>query len=129
MEITVSFPGGLKVDAHCDGFVIHTDQKQASGGEGSAPEPYAYFLSSIATCAGIYAVRFCNTREIDPDNVRLRLHNDWNKAKGAPDNIILEVELGADFPDKYVDALVRTMNQCSVKKTIAGNPNIAIEVL
>ena len=56
MEIEVSFPGGKRVDATFGGFTIRTDQPVSAGGQGSAPEPSALFLASLATCAGIYVV-------------------------------------------------------------------------
>jgi ribosomal protein S12 methylthiotransferase accessory factor len=59
MEMTISFPGGKRVDAHLMGRTIQTDQAREAGGDGSAPEPYTLFLSSIGTCAGIYVLGFC----------------------------------------------------------------------
>ena len=43
--MSVTFPGGKRVDASYDGFQIETDQAVDSGGDGSAPEPFDYFLS------------------------------------------------------------------------------------
>jgi hypothetical protein len=69
--LTVSFPGGKRVDASFDGFDIATDQAVDSGGEGSAPEPFDYFLASLATCAGIYVLGFCQKRNIPYDGISL----------------------------------------------------------
>ncbi|HSO23567.1 MAG TPA: hypothetical protein VLT81_11690, partial [Chondromyces sp.] len=60
--MTVRFPGGARVEADYNGFEIATDQARDSGGEASAPEPFDLFLASIATCAGIYVLRFCQKR-------------------------------------------------------------------
>ncbi len=32
-DITISFPGGKRVDAHYDGRTVHTDQSVKNGGE------------------------------------------------------------------------------------------------
>jgi len=64
-QITVTFPGGKRVDASYNGFTIATDQAVDAGGDGSAPEPFDFFLSSIATCTGIYVLGFCQKRGID----------------------------------------------------------------
>ncbi len=40
MNISVSFPGGKRVDAHLGDRTIQTDQSLAHGGDGSAPEPF-----------------------------------------------------------------------------------------
>jgi putative redox protein len=126
MEITVTFGGGLKVDAHFKNFTVNTDQSKLAGGDESAPEPFAYFLSSLATCAGFFIVRFCQTRNISTDGIRLRQSNDWNKEKGGVDNIQLEIELPSSFPEKYAPALIRATNECSVKKALMNPPKIEV---
>ena len=62
--VKVSFPDGKKIDATIGEFTINTDQKKENGGDESAPEPFQLFLASIATCAGIYALNFCQARHI-----------------------------------------------------------------
>jgi ribosomal protein S12 methylthiotransferase accessory factor len=39
MEMKITFPGNLKVDAACKGFTVRTDQPVSGGGDGSAPGP------------------------------------------------------------------------------------------
>ena len=70
-EMTVDFPGGKKVAAHYAGFDIATDQGVDSGGEGTAPEPFDFFLASLATCAGYYVLKFCEGRSIPTDGITL----------------------------------------------------------
>ncbi len=62
MEMVIDFPGGSQVDAHFGPYTVNTDQPPMGGGEGSAPTPFAVFLSSIGTCAGIYVLGFCKQR-------------------------------------------------------------------
>ena len=59
MEMIVTFPGGARVDAQFGPHTIATDQPPQAGGEDSAPAPFALFLASIGTCAGIYVLGFC----------------------------------------------------------------------
>jgi putative redox protein len=65
MEMEVTFPGGVAVDASFGGFTVHTDQPTDSGGGNAAPSPFSLFFASLATCAGFYALRFCQVRQID----------------------------------------------------------------
>ena len=58
MEMVIDFPGGKRVDAHFGPFTVMTDQPPQGGGMGSAPTPFATFLASIGTCAGIYVLGF-----------------------------------------------------------------------
>ena len=127
--MTVSFPGGKRVDANFDGFVIKTDQCVDSGGEGSAPEPFEYFLASLATCTGIYVLGFCQKRDIPIDGISLT--QSWNleeKTKRLTD-VRIAIEVPADFPEKYHGALVRVANQCKVKKTMEDPPEFQVETV
>lgn len=127
-EMTVTFPGGKRVDAAFDGFLVETDQTVKMGGEGSAPEPFALFLASLATCAGIYVLGFCQKRDIPTDGVRLvqRLERDDEKRIVK---IAISIEVPASFPEKYHDALVRVAAKCAVKKTMEEPPQFAIETV
>ena len=127
-EMIVSFPGGKRVDAHFDGFRVETDQSEKNGGEGMVPEPFALFLASLATCAGIYVLGFCQKRDIDTDGIRVvqRLERD---SEGKIVKIAISIEVPPSFPEKYHEALVRVAAKCAVKKTIESPPEFAIATL
>ncbi len=128
MDIMVKLGEGTKVSAHFGDFVLHSDQAVTAGGTGSAPEPFGYFLTGLATCAGYFVQRFCQARDIPTDQIQIRMRNDWNAQKHAPDNFYFEIQVGEDFPDKYLDAVIRAVNECTVKKTILNQPNFAVTV-
>jgi ribosomal protein S12 methylthiotransferase accessory factor len=121
-ELKVTFPGGKRVDAEYKGFVIQTDQPVYAGGEGTAPAPFDLFLASIATCAGIYVLSFCQNRNIPTEkaSVVMRMHK--NKESKMIDKIVLEILLPQEFPEKYKKAVVRSVNSCSVKEHMVKNP-------
>ena len=122
MEMEISFPGGLRVDASYRGDLIRTDQPVRSGGEGSAPPPFSLFLASIGTCVGIYVLRFCQKRGIPTENVRIVQRMQKNPDTRMIDKISLEIQVPPDFPEKYHAALVRTAEQCAVKRHIDNPP-------
>jgi putative redox protein len=119
MTITIAFPGGKRVDADLGGHVVHTDQPVAGGGEDSAPAPFDLFLASLATCAGIYVLGFCQARGIPMDGITLVQH-------ASPEAIALELTLPPSFPERYRDAIVRAAEGCKVKKLIAHPPAITV---
>jgi ribosomal protein S12 methylthiotransferase accessory factor len=126
-EMTVSFPGGKKVTAHFEGFEIRTDQCIESGGDATAPEPFDYFLASLATCAGYYVLKFCSSRDISTDGISL--HQSWQReADNRLSSVAIRIRVPSDFPAKYHKALVRAANVCSVKKTILDPPEITTDV-
>ncbi len=71
--VEVDFPGGKRIDAKVGNFTIHTDQSEKYGGNASAPEPFDLFLASIATCAGIFAWNFCQSRNLSTEGIGLSM--------------------------------------------------------
>jgi ribosomal protein S12 methylthiotransferase accessory factor len=127
--MTVSFPGGKRVNAACNGFEVATDQSRENGGEGTAPEPFELFLASLATCAGIYVLGFCQKREIPHDGIRLVQSWQRDEKTRRLVSIAITIEVPPTFPEKYRDALVRAANQCAVKKTIESPPDFDVRTV
>jgi len=118
MEIVIDFPGGARVDAHFGQFTVKTDQPPIS----SAPTPFATFLASIGTCAGIYVLGFCQQRGLPTEGIRIvqRMHSDMSS--GMVGKIDLEIQVPPTFPEKYLPALVKTAELCAVKKHFENPP-------
>jgi putative redox protein len=126
MEMVIDFPGGARVDAHFGPYTVPTDQPPMGGGAGSAPTPFAVFLSSIGTCAGIYVLGFCNQRNLPTDGIRIIQRIDSNRVTGLVDQIDLEIQVPPSFPEKYYQALVRSAEQCKVKQTLENPPKFNV---
>ena len=121
-DFTVSFPGGKRVDAAYDGRTIKTDQSERNGGEGSAPEPFDLFFASMATCAGIYVLEFCSSRNLNTEGLGVRLTAERDPEKKLFTPIKIAITPPKDFPEKYKKALLRAANLCTVKKHIMTAP-------
>lgn len=117
MEMMIDFPGGARVDAHFGPMTVKTDQN------GSAPAPFALFLSSIGTCAGIYVLGFCQQRGLPTEGIKIlqRVHS--NRLTGMVDSIDLEIQVPPTFPEKYHDALIRSADLCAVKRHLENPPS------
>jgi ribosomal protein S12 methylthiotransferase accessory factor len=126
MEIEISFPGGARVDASFGAYTVRTDQPPAGGGEGSAPTPFALFLASFGTCAGIYVLGFLRQRGLPTEGVRLIQRDTRNAASGMTERVEIEILLPPDFPEKYRGAVVRAAEQCAVKKHLEKPPVIVV---
>jgi ribosomal protein S12 methylthiotransferase accessory factor len=128
MKMTIDFPGGQRVNASFQGFTVKTDQPVDSGGEGSAPEPFSLFLSSIGTCTGIYVLRFCQERNLPLDELKLVLSAHWNEETKLIDTITITIHTGSSFPEKYKSTLIKVAKLCTVKRQLETPPDIAVEV-
>jgi len=126
--IEVEFPGGKRVDARIGQFLIETDQSEKGGGEALAPEPFSLFLASIATCAGIYALGFCQSRKLATEGLGLKMLCDRADARKMIGRIRFQLDLPEGFPDKYRDGIVRAMELCAVKKHMMDAPEFSFEL-
>lgn len=124
----VSFPGGKKVDVHFKSFTVNTDQRREDGTDGSAPEPFDLFLASIAACAGVYALSFCQQREISTDGLSLELETRRDPEKRMISNVTIKLTLPPGFPPKYTSAIAHAVEHCAVKKHILDAPEFETQV-
>ncbi len=127
MNVAVTFPGGVAVDARLGGHVVRTDQPRP-GGEDGAPAPFDLFLASIATCMGFYALRFCQERGIGTEGLALALEIVRDEARRRVGSIRVALTLPEGFPEKYRDAIARAVDQCAVKKHMVEPPAFELSV-
>lgn len=126
-EFKVTFPGNKKVDVEFGKFSVKTDQKIIYGGDDTAPEPFNIFLSSIGSCAGIYAVSFCDTRELNTDGMYLMLDISFKERENFLKEIKLTLYVNKEFPEKYIKPIKKSMNSCAVKNQL--HPDIKINTI
>ena len=126
MELLIHFPGGDRVDATFGPFTVATDQPQNGGGEGSAPTPFALFLASLGTCAGIYVLGFCKKRDLPTEGIQILERVHTNPESGMVEKIDLEIQVPATFPKEYHAALVRSAELCKVKKHLEHPPSFNV---
>jgi putative redox protein len=120
MEMVIDFPGGQRVDAHFGGLTVKTDQG------GTDPTPFALFLTSLGTCAGIYVLGFCQKRNLPTEGVQILQKVNRNPLTGMVAKIDLEIQVPPDFPKRYYAALIRSAELCAVKKHLETPPEFNV---
>ena len=122
MEMVIDFPGGSRVDAHFGPFTVKTDQPPTA----AEPTPFATFMASIGTCAGIYVLGFCQQRGLPTEGIRIvqRMHSD--RMRGMVNKIDLEIQVPDSFPENYLPSLVRSAELCAVKKHFENPPQFDV---
>lgn len=130
MDMKIVFPGGKRVDALFDKFTVKTDQSAAHGGDASAPEPFAMFLASLGTCAGIYVLSFCQHRDLPTEGISLCMSSEVDPETELTGTVKITINVPDAFPQKYHNALIRSAEQCAVKKHIAvALPEFKVDVI
>lgn len=127
-QITVSFPGGVAVDATYGSHTVHTDQPRSAGGLDEAMSPFDLFLASIGTCMGFYALRFCQERNLSTEGLGLSLEPLREGDGKRMTALRIAVELPKAFPEKYRGAIERAIDHCAVKSQIVSPPRFELHL-
>ncbi|MBT3011673.1 MAG: osmotically inducible protein OsmC [gamma proteobacterium symbiont of Clathrolucina costata] len=128
-SIQVSFTGGKRIQAKVGDYTIETDQPLKYGGEASAPAPFDLFLASLATCAGIYAWNFCESRKLSTEGMDLRMDCVNDEKKKMIVKVIFRLTLPDGFPEKYRSGIVRAMELCAVKRHMMDTPEFSFDLV
>jgi len=116
--IEVRFPGGKRVEATFDGYSVVTDQP--------GPSPFDLFLASIASCAGYYALRFCQERNLSIEGLKVSMETDRDASRKQIVKLRIAIDLPESFPERYREAILRSVNQCTVKRHLEEPPAIEL---
>lgn len=127
MELKITLGDGKKVSTQIAGHVITTDQPSKYGGDDSAPSPYDLFLASIATCAGFFVQSYCNNKGIDSTGIDLTMTTRQDPKTKKVIGFVTTIHLPPSVPAEAHAALRRAAAQCTVKKTIMGQPEFIVE--
>jgi len=84
------------------------------------------FLFSLGTCAGFFALRFCQQRGLSTEGLRLTQTIERNPDTKRLDRVAITLYLPNKFPEKYRSAIIRATDQCAVKKALLDPPEIEV---
>lgn len=124
MEMEIGFQGGQKVEAQLKGTTITLDSDKENE---PVIEPLDLFFVSLGICVGKYVMEFCRTRDIPYEESKVLLITQWDEGKKMHTQVLIQVQLQQEFPEKYKKALIKAVDLCSVKKHILNPPVFEVE--
>ena len=124
MEMEIGFPGGQKVEIQLKGTTITAGSDKENE---PALEPLDLFFVSLGLCAGKYVMEFCRTRDIPYKEAKVLLSTQWDEDKKMHTQVLTQIQLPQEFPEKYKKALIRAVDLCSVKKHILTPPSFKVD--
>ena len=133
MEMEIVFPNEMAVDARyqvmvqgSNGMPELSEAVIPTNQDGSAPTPFALFLASMGTCAGIYVLGFCRQRGLPTEGIRIIQRMQTNPITRIIEEVELDIQVPSSFPQKYHSALIRSASQCAVKKHLEQPPEFNV---
>jgi ribosomal protein S12 methylthiotransferase accessory factor len=129
MQVNIRFLDNLKLEANFDDFRVLTDQPIRYKGDGTAPGPFDYFLSSSAMCAAYFVKVYCISRNIPTEDIKLTQNNIVDPENRYKQTIHIQVELPESISDHDREGILKSIDRCTVKKVIQEGPEFKIEII
>lgn len=123
----IDYSGGYKFRARARSHEIVSDQPAEKHGEDTGPTPPELFISSLGTCIGVYAVFFAEKHpEISLEGMKVEMEWERSDNPARIGTIRAKVTLPGGVPERFRDALHRSVEACLIHNTITHPPRVEI---
>lgn len=132
MQTTIEISYDEKISPACvkatfeDGKTIQADLPADKGGNDTAPNPVELLQAAICSCAAMYAQRFFAQHNLDPKGLTMKTEVNFDEQESKIETMTHHFTLPEGFPEKYRNAFIRTVEQCTVKKNILTPPDFQV---
>lgn len=129
MQVHITFQGNLKFEASTRNHTILSDQPLSNGGEDLGMTPPEWFLSSLGSCVGFYAVKYLEARHLDPSHLTIEISAE--KTKESPvrlESIRIQVLPGIALEERHCVGLTKAVDACILHNTLTHPPQMATEI-
>lgn len=129
MQVDIRHQGQLQFEASARDHRILSDQPQDSGGGDQGMTPPEWFLASLGSCMGFYAVKYLQARHIDASSLRLSVTAEKVTAPPARlDNIHIRIHVGVMLQAKHEKGLKKAIESCLIHQTLQHPPAMNIDL-
>ncbi len=128
MHVEVGFPDSTRIQARCKNLLVETGLPPDRGGDPDAAGPFDILLCALATCTGFHVLSFLDERGLSLDDAGVAIDAERGPDSHLLESVNIEIRVGADFPEKYRDAIVRAAGHCLVKNQLGQSPAFAVSV-
>ena len=90
--------------------------------------PSELFLSSVGMCIALMLRTYCDSRNLDCEEIAVRLEADWNADELSWDNLRAVVEIPGEWEERRKAAFLRVAETCPVHHTIVGSGGMNIQI-
>lgn len=129
MQIKVRFLDNLRLEASFDDFKVITDQAIRYKGDGTAPNPFQYFLASSALCAGYFVKVYCNANDIPTDGINLVQDNVVDPENRYQQTLRITAELPEGLTEEHRAGVISAMDRCTVKRVAQNSLGFEINAV
>ena len=88
--------------------------------------PFIVFLATSGMCSAVFARAFIEQRNLSLDSLVISQIMDYDQRTNHVSEILIDLKLPADFPEKYRSAIKKAVNQCPVKQHLLNPPTFEV---
>jgi uncharacterized OsmC-like protein len=122
MDIRIEYLNNAKFAATVRGHRIVCDQPPSNGGADEGPTPPEFLLISLGTCAGYYAASYLKNHGLKL-NLGVSVSAEKAAAPARLGSFRVEIDVPG-LPSEHEAGLLRSVNACLIKHTLAHPPQI-----
>lgn len=123
MEVRIQHLGNVKFEAETRGHRLTADQPVDNAGTDAGMTPPELMLASLGTCAGHYAVQYCNGRSLDASGLSIKVTAGKLLKPARLGQFRIEVFAPA-VPPEHEAGLLRAVHACLIHNTLLDTPAI-----
>jgi putative redox protein len=128
LEVIANHLGEVQFEVKARNHTVYCDQPTENGGFDEGMTPPEFFLASLATCAGYYAVQYLKTRNLPMEGLQVRTTADKAKAPARLADIHIKVEYPAELDERHREGVLRAVHNCLIHNTLTHPPEIHVDV-
>ncbi len=125
MQVDVTYQGQVKFEATSRGHRILTDQPLDNGGQDEGMTPPEWFLASLGSCIGFYAVKYLEARDLDTQGLSISVTA--QKTPSAPiylDPIEVQIHVPIPLEQRHQQGLMKAADACLIHNTLTQHPTV-----
>ncbi|MDD5195625.1 MAG: OsmC family protein [Candidatus Omnitrophica bacterium] len=129
-KVELKFKGDDKfeINAFTNDVKIHVDKKK-EGSPATGANPLELFLSSLAACVGVYALRYLTTHAVEFRELKIEAKADFSKdTPSRLVNIKVNVHTDANLTDKQ-EVFMHFIRNCPIHNTVVHTKEVEINLV
>ncbi|OLP17620.1 hypothetical protein BST81_14950 [Leptolyngbya sp. 'hensonii'] len=128
MQVRLNYHGHAQFQAIARNHTIWGDQPCDNQGDDIGMTPPEWFLASLGSCIGFYAVHYCQTRDLDATGLTVDVSAQKVADPARLDHIQVRVNLPLALDDRHRTGLERAVKTCLIHNTLTHPPTMTTQI-
>lgn len=88
--------------------------------------PFVVFLATAGMCSAVFVKAFIEQRDLSLEGLVITQVMEYDQRTNHVSEILIDLKMPIDFPEKYTSAIKKVVNQCPVKQHLLNPPTFEV---